>query len=300
MQSVERILTILNDLVVLLWQIFLHTVYVLIPRPIRRLYRRLKLAGNWLWNVFGRRLFQLIKTLFSKIIWLCKMIAEPFIRFEKAFQEVLEATINEIKNVKLNDLTPQKIAGKILGIFMVILHGLLYTWKMTWGNMSNNAIAVICGLFVVCVLASWKIYDTGAKLYAEINYGSRKPASTFEMQSTLKRRPDYYKQESRHYNIKQLRIPVYIEAERSIKIFEVDTTIESSNRFVTRFFSENENLIRDRLLSTTEPMIHSFPLSDEGKQVMKEKIIHELTQFSKDNGIEGEVNQVYFNSIVAM
>lgn len=300
MQSLERILVVLNELVILLWQILLHTLFVLTPPPIRYLCRRLKLGFRWLESASRKNFIPWVNQVISCVVFIFKKISRPFVRFEKAFQVVVETAVDEIRNTKISDLTPQRIGRKFLQIFGVIFYGIFYIWKRTWGNMNGQLIASICALVVICLIACWKIYDTSTKLYVEIKFNGRKPASEFELKSTLKRRPDYYKQENRHYEIKQLRVPVYIEAEHSIKIFEVDITIESSNRFVTRFFSESENLIRDRLFSTTEPMVHGFPLSDEGKNVMKEKISHELTNFIKENGIEGEVRQIYFNSIIAM
>ena len=296
MGFVDRILTILNELVLLLWQLFIHTLFVLVPRPIRRLLLFTKFGFRWLAAWFWRVclwLGHVIKVLSIKI-------ATPFIRFQSAFQEVVGAFVDQIKSIKTQDLTPANLKNKLIQLVVTLFGGVLYMWKMTWGNMSNRTIAIICSLSCVIVLAGWQIYEIGENLYFQIAQGGRKPASEFELKSTLKRRPVYYKQETRHYEIKQMRIPVYIEAQNSVKIFEVDVTIEASNRFVKRFFSENENLIRDRMLSTTEPMVHNFPLSDEGKQVMKEKITHELDQFIKENEMEGDVTQIYFTSIVAL
>lgn len=296
MGLVDRVLTILNELVLLLWQLFIHTLFVLVPRPVRRLLRFAKFGLRWLagglWKVclWGGRL---IKEFSIKV-------ATPFIRFQSAFQEVIGALVDQIKSIKTQDLTPGNLKKKLIQLVVTLLGGVVYMWKMTWGNMSNATIATICSLGCVMILAGWQIYTIGDNLYLQIAHGGRKPASEFEQKSTLKRRPVYYKQETRHYEIKQMRIPVYIEAQNSVKIFEVDVTIEASNRFVRRFFSENENLIRDRMLSTTEPMVHNFPLSDEGKQVMKEKITYELDQFIKENEMNGDVTQIYFTSIVAL
>ena len=293
MGLVDRVLTILNELVLLLWQLFIHTLYVLVPRPIRRLLRFAKFGLRWLATATWKMslwLARVVKTLSIKI-------ATPFIRFQNAFQEVIGLLVDQIKNIKTQDLTPGNLKRKFIDLIVTILGGVVYVWKMTWGNMSN---ATICSLGCIMVLAGWQIYNISDDLYLKIAYGGRKPASEFEQKSTLKRRPVYYKQETRHYEIKQMRIPVYIEAQNSVKIFEVDVTIEASNRFVRRFFSENENLIRDRMLSTTEPMVHNFPLTDEGKQVMKEKITHELDQFIKENEMEGDVSQIYFTAIVAL
>lgn len=296
MGFVDRILTILNEIILLLWQIFKHTLFVLIPRPVRKLFRYITFALMWCLRFLGRA----TKVVGIFLYGLGLKIISPFVRFEKAFQEVIGALVEQVRGIQVKDLTPQNIAQQFLKLGVFFLQSLLYLWKKTWGDMNNGAIAAICSLFFVCVFASWQIYKIGDKLYVEIAYGGRKPASTFEQESTLKRRPVYYKQEQRYYDLKQMRIPVYIENERSVKIFEVDVTIEASNRFVKRFFSENENLIRDRMLSTTEPMIHRFPLSDEGKQVMKEKITNELNHFITENHMEGEVSQVYFNAIVAL
>ena len=99
MGLVDRVLTILNELVLLLWQLFIHTLYVLVPKPIRRLLRFAKFGLRWL-----------AAGLWKVCLWLGRMlkelsikIATPFIRFQNAFQEVIGALVDQIRNIKRNE-----------------------------------------------------------------------------------------------------------------------------------------------------------------------------------------------------
>jgi hypothetical protein len=47
-------------------------------------------------------------------------------------------------------------------------------------------------------------------------------------------------------------------------------------------------------------VIPSFPLSDEGKSVLKEKIKFEFNQVLKELNIAGEIQEVFIQDIIAL
>ncbi|MEX1099687.1 MAG: hypothetical protein WEB87_04635, partial [Bacteriovoracaceae bacterium] len=89
-----------------------------------------------------------------------------------------------------------------------------------------------------------------------------------------------------------VKVPIYVESVKAIQSVTVDFTVRTDTRFAKQFLEEYEYKLKDNFFMTTEPVLSSFPLEDEGKFVLKEKIQYELNTFLKDNKVEGEVRQV--------
>jgi hypothetical protein len=57
--------------------------------------------------------------------------------------------------------------------------------------------------------------------------------------------------------------------------------------------------LRDHLILNIEPMISSFPLEEEGKGILREKLIMEINDFMKAQGLEGQVKDLKITYILA-
>lgn len=125
---------------------------------------------------------------------------------------------------------------------------------------------------------------------------SRKPASAEEINYD---RPDYYKQDLRHVTVTNFRIPVYVADVNEIRSVDIDIVARISNRNARNFLDKNEFQVRDHIISHTEPSISSFPLEEEGKKIIKEKILYELNDFLKQHGQEGYVEDLKITYILA-
>ena len=95
-------------------------------------------------------------------------------------------------------------------------------------------------------------------------------------------------------------IPAYAEASPFRKIV-VDFFVVPSSPGIRNYFwiDHNTHLIYDRLNSTLAPMLLEFPLREEGKNVLKEKIRREINQLAKELGLDGEIEKVYIGRIFA-
>jgi flagellar basal body-associated protein FliL len=52
-------------------------------------------------------------------------------------------------------------------------------------------------------------------------------------------------------------------------------------------------------LLNLEPILPSLPLDDEGKEIIRQKLINEINQFLKKHNIEGHVEEVRITYILA-
>lgn len=157
--------------------------------------------------------------------------------------------------------------------------------------------AMFLGFFFIAVSISFislNILKQASSVY-------RKLSSTQDVQVpplTVLPRPAYYKGDKKLYFLERLTFPVYLQKSKGVKNFILDISMESSNRFVTLYFSKKEHEVLDFLYSTLEPMIPSLPLEDEGKVILKEKVQLELNNYLKKKKIRGEVIKVYIQSMI--
>ena len=79
----------------------------------------------------------------------------------------------------------------------------------------------------------------------------------------------------------------------------MDFTLVASNRYIKEYFYENIHLVKDRLNSSVHPIIPEFPLEQEGKQIIKDKIRLEVNKLIKDLRIKGHIDKVHIHSILA-
>ncbi len=129
----------------------------------------------------------------------------------------------------------------------------------------------------------------------DLEYPNRAPASAQE----YKYKPAYKMFSAKTIRVLNVQIPVYREKVTQIRSVTVDFTVRTSTRFAKKYLTHYENQLKDYLFTRTEPVLSSFAIEEEGKQVIKEKIAYELNNFLKENNVEGEVEEVAISFIVA-
>lgn len=116
------------------------------------------------------------------------------------------------------------------------------------------------------------------------------------------RAPAFTKFKDREFFVDDIYFPIYIKSTNSIKRLILDLNLRVSNRYIKTFFtdwkSRNLDLIYDRLNLTSEEVVPHFPLTDEGKYIIKRKIKMELDILFKEIGIRGEVEKVFIAQII--
>jgi len=111
------------------------------------------------------------------------------------------------------------------------------------------------------------------------------------------KRPDYYRLAEHQFDIKNVYIPVYKYNRDGtsfvkMKSLNADFKVTLSNRYSREYLMQNNVEFIDRLNASFEPMLKQFPIQDEGRNVLKDKIGHEIETFLKDKGVEGTAEAV--------
>jgi hypothetical protein len=110
---------------------------------------------------------------------------------------------------------------------------------------------------------------------------------------------NYNSVERRQLTLYEVVIPVLIESEIGIKSLLIDMDIQTSNRFSREILYRHEYLLKDRLNKNLHPIIPEFPLTEEGKRILKDKVKSEVDKLLKDLKIEGNVELISFIYIMA-
>lgn len=79
----------------------------------------------------------------------------------------------------------------------------------------------------------------------------------------------------------------------------VDISILTSNRATKVWLNKNEFSLRDHLVLTVEPVLPTFPMTEEGRQVIATKMRDEINVFLRAQGVEGEALEVRLIHVLA-
>lgn len=170
------------------------------------------------------------------------------------------------------------------------------TWKVVtiFKKLSSSQNFVRAFSVVLIALGSYGIYFSTQDIYKSEN-PMRAPASVQEYDY----RPDYKTFQSRTLKVMNVKIPVEVESVREIDSITVDFSIRTTTRFARLFLENYEYKLKDYFFTTVEPIISDFPIKEEGKDILKEKLTEEVNNFLRENGVEGEVEEVEIVFIVA-
>lgn len=139
------------------------------------------------------------------------------------------------------------------------------------------------------VLSGLSIISSGHRLMNGQSDGYRAPASTEEVSYE---RPLYYKKETKHFTLTNLRLPVYIPQVNEIRSVDIDFMATMSTRESKIFLEKFEFQLRDHLILEIEPSVASFPLTEEGKEIIRQKLTSEIDLFVKDHKVHGHVQEM--------
>jgi hypothetical protein len=169
-------------------------------------------------------------------------------------------------------------------------------WKDRILSANPYVITSFAMCFVIISAASIQIYRSSNSIYDQIS--ERGPASL--PAPLLKNpRPAYHKLYQRQFDVESVTIPVYIESVNSVKTMIVDFSANTSNQYISSFFLKHEFYVKDHLNTTLQPIVPRFPLTTEGKRILRTKIKDELNALVKRLNMKGEVLDVSLVGIIA-
>lgn len=210
-------------------------------------------------------------------------------------QKVQEEKAEKIKLLKINNPNDANLSKKE----NVSDFGLLFdAFINRLTTISPLKFALMGVLFLILLINSFHFISTSSDLVSTIQE-DHSSSIRREIASSVDDIPTYYNDIARISGIKGLKIPAYASSVNKIKNLEIDTQILFYNRSGKQFFDEYVIVFLDHLEMTMEPIQPSFPLSPEGKMIIKEKIKNEINFVFKEHGVKSRVENVFFTNIFA-
>jgi hypothetical protein len=228
----------------------------------------------------------------------------------KLLENVKKETLQKVQEVKSYDYRGQAISQKekILKIIkenspkalLVLVLGYLAIpgnkIKMVLSNLSpGKLLAGIAGV-TVFGLASLNIYYEGRKIVTT-SENTREPASYEEGERDLEvegldPRPSYHKKQLKQLKLTHVKMPVYYRDINELHTLDIDFSLQANNRYTIKYIDQYEHELRDHILMTIEPVVPEFPMEEEGRDIVKEKILYEINDFLRSNKVEGYIEEV--------
>jgi hypothetical protein len=202
--------------------------------------------------------------------------------------------VNKAKSIDVKKLSLKHI---FTGIFAFIIPNLvkLKSWYFT---LKPQTIAIAISGTTIASLASLNIYVQSQKISEKAQTSQNaKQVEKVQKADSLTRRPSYYKKDEKQFLIEGVHLPIYFTGKPYMKRLELDFTIQASNKYIRAYLNKNHHLLRDSLNTNISSVDVDFPLKEEGKIIIKDKIKTEVNLLLKRINIEGEITEVHIHSI---
>lgn len=291
MGFLEKIFGAINHILEIIWGAILTLFFKIVPPKIVELHNR-SIAKIKEW-------FRLVKNFIFSI--------DPKLIVQKIKQSSLKDYIEILKVIlkKLNDFLTWaknfdiKKAGSIPEILDEVVATtwkiISYPFKRFWEFFKSLTPALMTLTLLFTFLLAIALYyagTSGYKLYRHFY-----PTESIEEEKYQK--PVYYQKIDRQFTLYGVDIPVYVEKSSSIKNLRLDITIEASNRFSRNFLESKKYMVMDQINQGIEPVIPAFPLTEEGRAIIKSKIKREIDLLIKELQINGAISEIYIDEVMA-
>ena len=134
------------------------------------------------------------------------------------------------------------------------------------------------------------------KILSTEEQAGRAPASA---ETDAYQRPDYHKKNERELTFNNVKIPVYVTGANELRSLIIDFSVVTSNRATKAWLESREFQMRDHLVHVLEPVLPAFPMSDEGRTMLTEKLQQEVNHFLELHQVEGVVKETRLIYILA-
>lgn len=173
---------------------------------------------------------------------------------------------------------------KYLWAFILFL---IEKFKNLTGRFSPKMVKLTVGSTLVVMIAGYAIVNQSHYIWLQEN-PYRAPAVVEDFADKAK----YYNRNAKTMIIRNVRIPVIVKNVREIKSITMEFSVRTSTRFAKIYLEEKEHLLKDHLFMNLQPILSSFPIEDEGKRILTEKIERELNILLQNEKVEGMVEKV--------
>ena len=286
MGLIEKLENLINKLLLHLGEVFTRLFLKIVPAPVLAFFGKLQLIVVWLKNL-PALLIKSVPTLLSS----AKSFAKGF-DFKAKLKETHKLAMASY--AKGQDQGSAKLTGLKSAVLTPFL--MLNEWIK---GLSMGQAFVLLAFTAASILSGVGIVFTGNKLVDQYVKANRAPASVEVVEEIKSARPDYHKQQNRRFDMVGIRLPVFFSSLNQLRSIDVDFSADLSNRLARMKLEKLEFQLRDHLILEVEPMVAAFPLEEEGKDILKDKLRREIKDFMVKNEIEGEVREVKLTYILA-
>lgn len=282
MKFIIKIENAVNKLLVLLIELVKKIVHKIIPLSVHR-----KIAKC---SLYFKNKTQRLKS--APEYLKTKAIASIAILKATKLRESLRATYGEVME-QYKDKKPKsgmdKLKRSMLTPFLM-----LSKWL---SGLSPTQSLVLLVFTAGSFLSGVQVIFSGKRIVTQHMEASREPASVEE--DVAYERPAYYKKQIRHFTVTNLRLPVYIGGVNEVKSIDIDFVATVSDRESRMFLEKHEFQFRDHLITEVEPMVATFPLEEEGKIILRNKLEEEINAYLQIHNLQGWVTDLKLTYILA-
>ncbi len=285
MDFLTKIENLINHLIIKLQELTVSFIKKRTPAKVKVIL--MKLQNAWLFCVINfKRLPQITKT------WLIAFIAKTkanllSYNYKAKLKETYDAAMAQYK------LRQPKNAGK----FKAILYAPFMMMAQWLKGLSTAQSVLLLGFTAASFLAVCNIVFSGNRLLNQHLNEGRAPASIED--EIAYPRPVYYKKPTKHLEITSIRLPVYIPEVNELRSIDIDFVATLSNRSTRKWLEKKEFQLRDYLILHVEPLSASFPLEEEGKEIIRKKLLAEIDDFLILHQQDGHVTELKLTYILA-
>lgn len=213
----------------------------------------------------------------------------------KKAKAVASSQLDKAKKVDVKKIKWRHVLAGMAAFILPVLDKI----KIWYFSLQPKTIALVIAGGTTISLASLNIYVQSKKI-AQTDKSAEQAELVAELEkaNALSRRPANFRKEEKQFKIEGVALPAYFSKDaKSMKKLEIDFTVQASNKYIRAYFNEHHYLVRDALNSKTNPITIDFPLEEEGKGVVRDKVKKELKALLKKLKIEGEIQEVHIHSI---
>lgn len=286
MGLIEKLENLVNKLLILMGELFMRFLSKITPPGIKKI--AVTISG-WI-----ERGIHFCKNLPARLIKSAPLILAKIkgtlaeYDFKAKLQESYKAAMVQYAN--------SKPSAKISGFKKTLLTPFLIIGQWLKGLTAPQKVMLL-GFTAASILSVINIVSTGNRIVEDQLKANRAPASVEE--EVQYERPEYYKKQTRHLDMTSIRLPVYFANVNELRSIDIDFTATLSNRMARMKLELLEFQLRDHLVLNIEPMVANFPLEEEGKEILRVKLLNEINDFMKERQVEGEVSDLKLTYILA-
>ena len=279
LKKFEKIESTVNGLIEKLVALFFRLLHTILPKKLFNFINKTKAKiKNTKQRVVGWFILSIMK-LQTKVLELFHQSKNIKTNLEK---------LNPAERIKTKALNTKKfLLTTPLKTHFKFFYSLINKFSNFYKKLSATQLAMTFTAFVMLFTGSYGVYQSSKDIIQK-EFPSRAPASVQEYDV----RPDYRLYIRKTVKFYNMSLPITVEQIGKIRKVVFEFSVMTSTRWARYYLQNNEVQLKDYFYTTVEPVVSDFPLKEEGKLVLKEKIRVEINNFLRESGVEGEVEEV--------